>query len=1000
MRLLRATPAALAASLVLVSASSALAADQRRGSSRASAPVRIANPDRIAYPLAVDRSPAERNLLGRSAFSITGNIVSAAQHDLSDAHLPQVRENIELVGELEMSTPPERRVDPFTGEPDPSQPAVLPGQIADVAVYKNFAYLNSWDEPTCRRGGTFVVDISNPAQPQQAGFIPAQAPRYHGEGAHVISLDTRAGFKGDVLAVNNEPYSGIDPATGEFCADDPLGYGGFDLYDVTNPREPKALVQGFGDFEADGTVFDTPNSSHSIFLWQGDDRRAYAVAVDNAEGSRDDVDIFEITDPRQPRLIAEYDLDDDFAQAGIDIVDEGALGGDFEIFLHDMVVKKIGDRFVMMASYWDAGYVTLDVTNPFEPRYIGDTTFDGRDPLTGLDPQTGNAHQGEFSHDNRFILTADEDFDTFPLRMRVGDEGVDLEVFGIAVDEEGNPLFDLLPAPGDPLAGDTRFIGDGCVPATIPAPQGEETVAVAERGVCDFDTKAGNAEAAGYDALLIFNNGSGPDGRCDTIDTDMPFDGVPAVSIKVLFIPRTIGFQILDAYDPDTYHCEPNDPTNTATPAPNRAGLPVTIGFDEFDGWGYVHLFENEAGKMTAVDHFAIPEALDERYAFGFGDLSVHEFATDPTENVAYSSYYAGGMRVFTFGPEGLEQTGKFIDDEGSNFWGVEQFTLGGERYFAGSDRDYGLQIFRYTGPGAAQRPACADQDVAVPYQTAVTLSLRCTDANGNPLTLAIASNPASGSLGALDQGADTVTYTPNAGFSGADAFTFTASDGAATSAPATVRITVGPNPRGCRNLIEGTAERDLIAGTAISDRVRAGAGEDVVDARAGSDCLFGQADRDTMDGEGGHDQMSGGDGRDLLTGSRGADRLSGAKGMDRLFGNRGNDRLSGGAKRDYLAGGHNNDRVIGGGGRDSLVGDKGNDRLSAGAGDDILRGNQGSDRISGGRGRDLIVAGRGRDRVNVADGRVDHVSCGSGRDRATADRIDRLTNCERVSRR
>ena len=64
-------------------------------------------------------------------------------------------------------------------------------------------------------------------------------------------------------------------------------------------------------------------------------------------------------------------------------------------------------------------------------------------------------------------------------------------------------------------------------------------------------------------------------------------------------------------------------------------------------------------------------------------------------------------MRVFTFGPGGLTEQGKFIDEGGSNFWGVEQFTTPqGERLFAGSDRDYGLYILKYTGPGAPATPA------------------------------------------------------------------------------------------------------------------------------------------------------------------------------------------------------------------------------------------------------------------------------------------------------
>ena len=94
-----------------------------------------------------------------------------------------------------------------------------------------------------------------------------------------------------------------------------------------------------------------------------------------------------------------------------------------------------------------------------------------------------------------------------------------------------------------------------------------------------------------------------------------------------------------------------------------------------FDGWGYAHLYENGSGKLRRVDSFAIEEALDERFAFGFGDLSIHEWSPDPTERLAYSSYYAGGFRVVSFGPNGIEQVGKFIDQGGNNFWGVEQFT-------------------------------------------------------------------------------------------------------------------------------------------------------------------------------------------------------------------------------------------------------------------------------------------------------------------------------------
>jgi hypothetical protein len=55
---------------------------------------------------------------------------------------------------------------------------------------------------------------------------------------------------------------------------------------------------------------------------------------------------------------------------------------------------------------------------------------------------------------------------------------------------------------------------------------------------------------------------------------------------------------------------------------------------------------------------------------------------------------------VLRFGANGLRETGRYIDEGGNNFWGVEQFTYRGNRLIALSDRDYGLYVFDYTGPG------------------------------------------------------------------------------------------------------------------------------------------------------------------------------------------------------------------------------------------------------------------------------------------------------------
>ena len=69
--------------------------------------------------------------------------------------------------------------------------------------------------------------------------------------------------------------------------------------------------------------------------------------------------------------------------------------------------------------------------------------------------------------------------------------------------------------------------------------------------------------------------------------------------------------------------------------------------------------------------------------------------------------------------------------------------------------------------------PACQAKTVSVPRNTRVFVPLTCTDANGDPVTLQIASPPRSGSLGAVDQAKDRVAYTPDENFRGTDFFQY-----------------------------------------------------------------------------------------------------------------------------------------------------------------------------------------------------------------------------------
>ena len=649
----------------------------------------------VAAPVkrtSADRAPV--NTDGGDSFS-----GDADQHGGTDGHLPGSSLNVQRVGKLEL-----------TGQFG----NVEPGQIADLAVYKDFAYLNSWTTETCDRGGTFVADIRDPKRPKEVAFVPALTDNYHGEGAHVISVSTRS-FTGDLLAVNNEICTGKTPARG----------GGFDLYDVTDPTNPEVLIQGFGDFGPEGkmTGNDTVSKQyHSVFLWK-DDGNVYLVASDDEE--LHDVDIFDVSNPRNPKPVAEYDMLETFPQIAENPMPYGNL-----VLNHDMIVKEIGGRDVLLDSYWDAGYLQIDIENPTKPAYIGDTDFGPFDPLvSGISPPEGNAHQAEYSFDNEYFLAADEDFNPY----RADKFFVDAAERPAAEVGGGTSAASL---PDQTLSGNVVYGGYGCPADTTVLPKasdytdgnaangeltlqpGDEKILLMQRGpsgdpTADYNTngdltddacfpgeKAAKAFDAGWDAIVLVNRHFG------SAAADEPYCGSGAydpAKPMVTVCTTHAAYHELFGTTPDF-----STPyASTDAPAIGAVSARRVKATSKFDGWGYAHLYKREpsSGKSVRIDSYAIPEALQPAYAFGYGDLSIHEFATDPTRNIAYSSYYAGGVRVFKFGPGGLDEVGHYIDSQGNNFWGIETFVGGnnagnlkGKRLFAGSDRDHGLWIFRYTG--------------------------------------------------------------------------------------------------------------------------------------------------------------------------------------------------------------------------------------------------------------------------------------------------------------
>ena len=100
--------------------------------------------------------------------------------------------------------------------------------------------------------------------------------------------------------------------------------------------------------------------------------------------------------------------------------------------------------------------------------------------------------------------------------------------------------------------------------------------------------------------------------------------------------------------------------------------------------------------------------------------------------------------------------------------------------------------------------PSCENRTVQVAFNGFVTIPLTCTDppdppafAAKDPLTPEIGTPPTRGNLGQV-QSNNSVTYTPNANFTGTDTFTYSATDGTSPAPAATVTINVaGPTPGG-----------------------------------------------------------------------------------------------------------------------------------------------------------------------------------------------------------
>ncbi len=211
-------------------------------------------------------------------------------------------------------------------------------------------------------------------------------------------------------------------------------------------------------------------------------------------------------------------------------------------------------------------------------------------------------------------------------------------------------------------------------------------IALIERGACFFSTKAANAQAAGYDAYIVYNDAARGDGLIN-----MSPGTADVITIPGLFLGHTVG---------------------SAMAAEIIGGGTVTadsVAAIE-DGEGFMRVMDvTDPANMVQIGSFVTEGVLPPANAGLAGTRDAHNVVV--AGDRAYWAWYYEGLRVVEFSDcdagDGFENCtptevahfggGDFGTEEPeTNFWGVYLHTLptDGKTYILGSDRNGGLWIF------------------------------------------------------------------------------------------------------------------------------------------------------------------------------------------------------------------------------------------------------------------------------------------------------------------
>ena len=570
----------------------------------------------------------------------------------------------------------------------------------DVWAHDDFAYTGTFNDPcggTSRDAGVWVWDVDDADDPEKRRVIPSP------DGSRSNDVKVAKMNSGDILVHSNESCAG--------------GPGGFEIYDVDNPKRPRHLasvrideLNPISDALFGGI---TDVGTHNLWLFtqggndddgdddDGDDDdngnrnggRDYVAVV--AETAFDNFMIFDITDPRNPTLAAAWGAEEIFdpgvgdETTDVDRVLDAALwlldgfGASANRFLHDITVSDDGTRAYL--SNWDAGLVLMDISDPTDPQLVSVAL----DPANGSLDGEVNSHAAWPSEDGKVVVETEEDFDAWQAS-----------------------------APPSNLTLDSVFPGDPTIPGTAAAtPTGDDFEANQTGNIGTVDgssIKVTSGPLAGntYDAIELETAAGSPTfadtgpltGELVWIGQACP-DGTPPFGV-----PGGDTILNADAIDPGDIAVV----RRGACFFEAKAAVAATLGVSAMvlannttveDPWGGVRIWDysDPANPRLASTYFtecsASPTLIEG--CSGLGTYSVHNVIVE--DDKAYISWYWDGMLVLDISdPEHPREIASFFDDSprfirrnGGNphdFWGVDKIPGKDEIY--ASDRNGGLYIF------------------------------------------------------------------------------------------------------------------------------------------------------------------------------------------------------------------------------------------------------------------------------------------------------------------